>query len=109
VGAHQPEPITVERQTLQIRLAIVLAASEAEVGQLHPAGVAVAAAGIGLKAMEAAALIARQPQPAIASRQAEEVVAQVGGGFSGVGAEVQPALEARGSQLLRRRSRLTKR
>lgn len=70
---------TVEGQALQIGFTLGLAASQAEVGQLHPAGVAVAAAGIDLQAMEAAALIARQPQPAITSRQAGEVVAQVGG------------------------------
>jgi hypothetical protein len=94
VGAHQPEPIAVEGQALQIGFTLGFAASQAEVGQLDPAGVAVAAAGIGLQALEAAALIARQPQPAITSRQAGEVVAQIGGSAVVGVAEVQPALEA---------------
>ena len=77
VGAHQPEPLRVESQALQIGFTVVLASGQAEVGQLQPFGMAAAAVALGAQATEVAVLIARQPQPVVAARQTREVVAQL--------------------------------
>ena len=69
VGAHQPEPIAVERQALDIRFAVIFAAGQAEVSELHFAKVAIAVFAKALQPVETAALITSQPEKPVASGQ----------------------------------------
>jgi len=79
VGAHQPQPITIARQALDVRFAVVLAAGEAEVLELHGAEIAVVVLAEALQPEQASALITPQPQHPVPGHQGGEVLSQLQG------------------------------
>lgn len=69
VGTNQPQPITVECQSLDIRFAVAFPSRQIEVFELHSLEVAVAVLTDALQPVEAAALITPQPEHSFGGSQ----------------------------------------
>ena len=92
VGTHQPEPLTIARQALNIGFTLRLAARQAKLLQLQGGGFAVVVIAQPPKGIEASPLIPAQPDPAVTSGQGGEVLHQISGVIASDRVQLQRAL-----------------